>query len=141
MSTSTTPTPLEGRKRKKLDEFSMTKAAIYTRNAERELSPEANAKRNKTQRDNNAAKREMRRTANEDGGPEKVRTYSMTANAITLREREENKTDQEKENDKKKRKERYDAKCRKEREGLKNIQGAELEKLLADKEARVVREG
>jgi hypothetical protein len=59
MSTSTTPTPLEGRKRKKLDEFSMTKAAIYTRNAVRELSPETKAKRNKTQRDNNAAKREM----------------------------------------------------------------------------------
>jgi hypothetical protein len=142
MSTHTISTDFEGKTRKKLDEFSMTEAAIYSRNREIHMSSETKEKRNKEQRDHNAVKREKKRA--EDRGVDGVkvtRKLSSTPNAIKLREFEKNKTPAVKENDKKKRKARYAAKRRQIRaknlDGRANIHGAELQKLLTEREARV----
>jgi len=58
MSTLTTPAHPNGRARKKVDEYSMTASAIYSRKREREMSPTSKEKRNRTLGERRAAKRE-----------------------------------------------------------------------------------
>lgn len=144
MSTLTTPAHPNGRARKKVDEYLMTASAIYSRKREREMSPTSKEKRNRTLGERRAAKREQERTENQ-GDVENLsgaRKYSMTANAIKLREFEAKKTLEQKEEDRKKRKARNDAKSKQKRtENSNDVQGAKYEKLLADKDALVTRDG
>lgn len=104
MSTPVPPTESRGRTRKKLEEFSMTPSAIYSRKRENEMSPEEKEERNKAL----SAKRAKKRTENQDGleNVKAAREVSTTANAVRLRGFQKNRTTGKKVEDRKKRNER-----------------------------------